>query len=166
MTGYEIKQFIGESIGHFWSEGYGQIYPMLRKLADEGLIEGTKEESSTRPERTRFHITAAGRDGFEAWMQTPVTLQPMRNELLLRVFFGTQAPAGTLQKLLEDTMEAWKGYLDVYRGIEKMLSTQLKDSPSCPYWLMTVRQGIHQMEANLKWGRESQQTLQALANDK
>ncbi|MFW6201785.1 MAG: hypothetical protein ACOC8B_04355 [Gemmatimonadota bacterium] len=30
-TGYEIKRMIDESIGHFWSESYGRIYPGLER---------------------------------------------------------------------------------------------------------------------------------------
>ena len=29
MSGYDIRQVISESIGYFWSESYGQIYPGL-----------------------------------------------------------------------------------------------------------------------------------------
>src|SRR6267378_1332508 len=30
MSGYDIRQLISQSIGHFWSESYGQIYPGLK----------------------------------------------------------------------------------------------------------------------------------------
>lgn len=38
MSGYDLKQLIGWSIGHFWREGYGQIYPTLKDLEAEGLV--------------------------------------------------------------------------------------------------------------------------------
>ena len=37
MSGYEIRKVAASSIGHFWSESYGQIYPTLRKLVAAGL---------------------------------------------------------------------------------------------------------------------------------
>ena len=30
-SGYDIKQTIETSIGHFWNESYGQIYPILKR---------------------------------------------------------------------------------------------------------------------------------------
>ncbi len=29
MSGYDIKNLLGRTVGHFWNEGYGQIYPTL-----------------------------------------------------------------------------------------------------------------------------------------
>ena len=52
MSGYDIKQAIGESVVHFWDESYGRIYPSLQRLAvrfdalllsvDDGPIEWIK----------------------------------------------------------------------------------------------------------------------------
>ncbi len=39
MSGYDIRQLISQSIGYFWSESYGQIYPGLKRLAAAGLVE-------------------------------------------------------------------------------------------------------------------------------
>jgi PadR family transcriptional regulator AphA len=33
MSGYDLGQTIRESIGHFWNESYGQIYPNLRETS-------------------------------------------------------------------------------------------------------------------------------------
>ena len=34
-SGYDIKKFCDSSIGYFWNENYGHIYPMLQRLEDE-----------------------------------------------------------------------------------------------------------------------------------
>ena len=39
MTGYGLRQAIAGSVGHFWQESFGQLYPTLRRLAQEGLVE-------------------------------------------------------------------------------------------------------------------------------
>ena len=39
MSGYDIRQLIPRSIGYFWNESYGQIYPGLKRLAAAGLVE-------------------------------------------------------------------------------------------------------------------------------
>jgi hypothetical protein len=35
--GYDIKKEVEERLSHFWSESYGHIYPMLRRLHDRDL---------------------------------------------------------------------------------------------------------------------------------
>src|SRR2546421_362366 len=37
-TGYDIKQVVDKSTRHFWAASYGQIYPELRRLEDQGLV--------------------------------------------------------------------------------------------------------------------------------
>ena len=34
-TGYQMKKHVEENLGHFWSESYGQIYPILGQLRAE-----------------------------------------------------------------------------------------------------------------------------------
>ena len=41
-SGYEIKSFVDDSTRYFWAASYGQIYPELKRLAENGLIEGTR----------------------------------------------------------------------------------------------------------------------------
>ena len=42
-SGYDIQQQIQRTLGHFWSESHGQIYPTLRKLLAEGLATARTE---------------------------------------------------------------------------------------------------------------------------
>ena len=51
MSGYDIRQLIPQSIGHFWSESYGQIYPGLKRLAAAGLVEKKTERKKGSPDR-------------------------------------------------------------------------------------------------------------------
>ena len=39
-SGYDIKTVVDRSTRFFWAASYGQIYPELRRLEEEGLIEG------------------------------------------------------------------------------------------------------------------------------
>ena len=43
MSGYDLGQIIRTSVGHFWRESYGQIYPNLKSLAAEGLVTAKTE---------------------------------------------------------------------------------------------------------------------------
>jgi len=59
--GYEIEQVIEQRGMREWTEiGFSSIYYLLRKLGQQGLIEGQLEEAERGPARRVFHITPAG----------------------------------------------------------------------------------------------------------
>ena len=52
QTGYDIKQFVDKSTRHFWAASYGQIYPELRRLEEQGLVRGQPEPRAAGPARS------------------------------------------------------------------------------------------------------------------
>ena len=58
MTGYAVREAIRETLGHFWSESFGQIYPALARLRDEGLVASAE---AGRSGSSMHSLTAAGR---------------------------------------------------------------------------------------------------------
>ena len=65
LYGYEIKHIIEAVMGDWTNIAFGSIYFALRKLAEEEFVEkvGTEQEGS-RPSRTVYQITKAGREEF------------------------------------------------------------------------------------------------------
>lgn len=47
----------------------GQLYPLLKKMTDDGLIEKEIEYRDSGPNRHNYHITAAGRAEFIEWLK-------------------------------------------------------------------------------------------------
>ncbi len=53
MNGYEIRKYIETTISFFWNESFGQIYPTLKRLEEEGLIrEFEKKEDSGKTKKS------------------------------------------------------------------------------------------------------------------
>ena len=50
-TGYELRQLIEGTVGNFWKESFGQIYPSLRQLIAEDLAEILPESLSNLRDR-------------------------------------------------------------------------------------------------------------------
>src|SRR5256885_8742461 len=51
-TGYDIKTFVDRTTRYFWAASYGQIYPELKRLEDQGLVRGRAEPSGRSEEHT------------------------------------------------------------------------------------------------------------------
>lgn len=88
MSGYEVGQNIRKSVGHIWSESYGQIYPNLKKLAADGLLSSKLEKQQGKPDRWIYSLTAEGRKRLVEWLIVPPQPEIPRNEMLLKLFFG------------------------------------------------------------------------------
>src|SRR5882762_1606394 len=91
-SGYDLKKRIEGSIAHFWSESYGQIYPILARLAARRLVERRLERQKGKPDRYVYSITAEGRERLGAWLAEPARERGFRSELLLKLFFGRHRP--------------------------------------------------------------------------
>src|SRR5271170_2548708 len=94
MSGYKLKQRIQCTIGNFWSESYGQIYPALKRLEKKGLVQARAEGKRARKV---YSITGAGRAHLRVWLEIEPRRRGARNELLLKLFFGALAPAESLR---------------------------------------------------------------------
>src|SRR5436190_15434652 len=66
-TGYDIKTFVDRTTRYFWAASYGQIYPELKRLEDQGLVRGRAEPSGGRA-RTVYELTEAGKAALEHWL--------------------------------------------------------------------------------------------------
>src|SRR5579859_6234499 len=92
QTGYDIKQLVDKSTRHFWAASYGQIYPELRRLEHQGLVQSRSEPSGARA-RTVYQLTDAGRDALTEWLGSDAALvYELRDEGMLKLFFSDVAP--------------------------------------------------------------------------
>ncbi|HEV2964232.1 MAG TPA: PadR family transcriptional regulator [Candidatus Angelobacter sp.] len=158
-SGYDIKRFVASSIGHFWNESYGSIYPILKKLAHEKLIQAQKGPQSGR-DRVVYAITQEGEKALREWLLLPPRTEPFRSEILLKLFFARRSPANISATHIQETKLAEERRFATYAQIKEQLIRQHVDHPELPYWLMTLSYGRHRSEAVVAWCNE---TLSSLA---
>src|SRR6187397_1683791 len=90
-SGYDIKRVVDRSTRFFWAASYGQIYPELKRLEAEGLIEGEDRPNGGRSRRV-YTLTPAGREALLEWMRSEITTIELRDESLLRLFLADEFP--------------------------------------------------------------------------
>ena len=162
-SGYDIKKFIENSIGYFWQESFGQIYPNLKKMEKEGLIKSrtvsdkkpsgkkSKKTGKTAGEKTVYSITKKGQKKLTDWLKLPVENSSYRNELLLKLFFGRQMNARDIENHLSTKQLYLEKILNEYRAVQRQIEEHGYKSPDRPYWLMTLDFGIRAARAELDW---------------
>lgn len=70
MTGYEVSKRFRSSVGHVWHAPDSQIYPELRRLAAEGLLDVEEVPGGPRGAKRMYRVTDAGRAALQDWVNT------------------------------------------------------------------------------------------------
>ena len=180
MSGYDIKKVVDVGLSHFWNENYGQIYPTLEQLVNDGLATKKADRKSGERQRFVYTITRKGRKTFRDWMHEPTEAPIVRNELQLKFFLSSSLPTSTSIRLLHEHRSAQQALLDEYRRSEEILSCAIDEgeyaeelnefleiSGSTPAlrekhlntFYLTLRHGIRVIEARLAWCDEVLATL-------
>jgi DNA-binding PadR family transcriptional regulator len=163
MSGYDLGQAIRASIGFFWNESYGQIYPNLKRLAAAGLVTAKAEKQKGKPGRQVYSITPSGRTHLEKWLAVAPQPEVARNELLLKLFFGAQAGSEAVMGYVDRMAKREGALLRKFRQIEREMLPQMDRYPEAPYWRMTARFGQLELEAHRRWAEETLTELRTLA---
>lgn len=165
LSGYDLKKLSEYSIGHFWNESYPQIYPMLKQLASEGLATSRVERQEGKPDRHVYTLTQTGWDELRQWLTEPFESQIERNELLLKLFFGSLIQIPVSIEHVRKHRAIQEHRLQVYEQTEAELRARREQDPRHPYWLMTLSYGRHVAQALLDWCDETLATLEHMAQD-
>ena len=158
MTGYALRSEIRDTLGHFWSESFGQIYPALAELERQGLVE---RRGAERTGSSTFAITPAGTDRLLDLLLEPAQATPPRNGLLLRLFFGRQLGPSACRTLVLRAREQAQQQLAQLQAVRRELRGDREHAADSPYWLLTVSAGEHTARATIAWADE---TLAALSD--
>ena len=153
MTGYAVRTAIRTSIGHFWSESFGQIYPVLSGLVSERLVD--------KGDDGRFRLTAAGRHRLLERLLEPVEPAPVRNGVLLRVFFGRTIGPEACRRVVDDAAAQAEASLSMLATIRAGIEAE-PDTADRPYVLLTVAAGETGARARLAWAEEARAVLASL----
>lgn len=155
MSGYDLRQAIHGSVGHFWNESYGQIYPNLKKLASEGCVKSRTERQKGKPDRHVYSITDKGRERLRNWLAVPPQPEIPRNEMLLKLFLGEQTSPEILIRYVEDMAQQCRTLLTTLEQTVREGIDANRHYPAAPYWKMAARYGQMEMQAHLRWAEKT-----------
>lgn len=107
--GYEIMRFTETALGVTWFVGTSQLYALLKRLEQQGLLTSTLEHQDARPSRRIFSITPPGKDAFMKWLYEPTRhARDFRIEFLAKLFFISHLSVRGGKKLVDSQIELFK----------------------------------------------------------
>lgn len=165
-SGYDIKRKIENEIGYFYKVSNGQIYPVLKKLVTQRNATYFTEKNDGKPDRKVYAITDQGLAVLKEWLEIR-TENKHNNELLLKIFFGSNEPIDQNIRLINDFKKLNQKNLDIYNNISECFNLSTIDELHGFYNYFTLRYGQLITKAYIDWGNEIIGILEELkeAND-
>ncbi|WP_165423471.1 PadR family transcriptional regulator [Ktedonosporobacter rubrisoli] len=115
LSGYDIKRLFDHMLSSMWGAAQSQIYKELRRMREIGWVEMEREEQESRPDRKLYSITAEGLSALRKWQTQPPEVFQLRDEMLLKMLFGSFARSADLAQSLRASIAEHETRLLVYR---------------------------------------------------
>jgi len=164
MTGYELKKFFDTSVAHFWNAELSQIYPALKSMESEGLVEMQVEVQEDRPNRKVYSITDQGRRELVHWLAQPAEREQVREPILIKVFFGSSLSKLQLLGVLRssaDDIRSMVTYLQHANTFVDKFVESIGLQHEALFWQLTIDAGLKIHSAELAWAEEAIEKIEA-----
>lgn len=150
-TGYDIKQIVDNSTRFFWAASYGQIYPELKRLENQGLVRSRSEPTGGRA-RQVYEPTDAGLTALHTWLDSGhEPLFELRDEGMLKLFFSALASPPQRVANIKAMRERQERKLAALRALE---AKGISGGPG-----VTLALGITITERYVEWCAETERRL-------
>lgn len=121
----------------------------------------TRADAATgNRKRHLYTITDEGRQVLGEWLAQPAEPRVVRNEMLLKMFFGRHIERDVLRQQLQIEVQRARGALQGAAGAMAWLQETEADAPDLGYWLLTLDLGRRSAQARAEWAEASLRKLE------
>jgi DNA-binding PadR family transcriptional regulator len=160
MSGYDLKQKFSKVSPFHWSESNAQIYPILKKLEDEGLVSSKLDVASGARNRRIYVITSEGLSKLEAWLAQPIEPAQYREEILLKLTMAEHAGCELILHHIHEYYGQIQQQIKSLSSIAEYIETEHAGREDQKYLKATYRFTKLNLEAKLRWCEETLKILQ------
>jgi DNA-binding PadR family transcriptional regulator len=157
--GYKLNEIIQRILGPFQHLSWGTLYPLIRKLEQQGLLVSEMAHQSASssdehgPQRKVYHITKVGQERFFALMLNPSEYTRDYPDLFT-IKLSKFPLLSAAQQLL--VLQQHRDYLSVLRdyyasGMSKLTANPAISKRELPYLLEIPIYHVHKCDAELAW---------------
>ncbi len=163
IHGYDLYKKITQfdAISLVWRIKQSQLYALLDRLEEEGLISSSMIQGESHPNRKEYSLTSVGRQTFNAWRTSPVEHgREIRLELLAKIYFVLQLNPEELIDLFEAQKEK------CFEWLEESQNSLSKLSEAQPFERIVFGYRCNQIEATIEWLDTTRKQLPSLMKGK
>jgi PadR family transcriptional regulator AphA len=89
MSGYDVKRLFGRFRWLIGSSSFGNIYPALHALLEDGLVSVDVIASPDRPPRKVYSINEKGLDALQEWIEEPPASDASLKAFVMRLLLSS-----------------------------------------------------------------------------
>jgi PadR family transcriptional regulator AphA len=124
-TGYDLKKRFEGTFSHFYTAGYGSIYPALADLAESGMVTCTEVAEQGKPAKKIYRITDMGTQSFKKSLgENDCPCHKVKSEFLAMMYFAQFMNPGQVSGLLQHRLQHIESTLDMLKTITPETSNE------------------------------------------
>lgn len=176
MTGYDLVRYFDGSVAFVWSAPHSQIYPELRRMEAEGLIEATEVPRGQKATKRIYAITPEGVDELRRWANDAYRIPPERDTSRLKAAYIEWGSYDAARRQLRAHRNHWNELLNQYNDLVDaidsrdvpLLRRRLEIRPEAEHDAIVAakrfayRGFIHRAEAEIRWADEGLELVDKL----
>ena len=118
LTGYDLVRHFQGTVGYLWSAPQSQIYPELRRMEAEGLVEAKVAPRGRRAQKRIYSVTDAGMAELRRWATDFMPLPAQRDPIVLKAAFFDLAPLESVREQLRAHIAQFQWRLEQWQARE------------------------------------------------
>ncbi len=151
MSGYQLKQLMAKIGRFYWSESNAQIYPILKKMEQQGLVNSAIDPESGGRQTRIYTITDLGMQYLLEWMRSQTEATPYREEILLKLSTAQHLSKKELKNMLSQYQQDIESQLADLQIVLEHIKEDHKDMSDQKYLVIIYDQVQDILKAKLKW---------------
>lgn len=159
MSGYDIKMVLERMANFYWSESNAQLYPMLKKLEQDGMVTSSIDESSGARQRRIYAITPLGQQFLRDWLLKPVAPSKQREEFFLKLQFAPNLSTEETLGHIKQYQEEVEDRLQLLDTMMDRVQEELVSNKALPFAELILEHYQMLFQAKLAWCERAMKKL-------
>jgi len=179
MTGYDLVKYFDGTVAFIWYAPHSQIYPELRRMERDGLVEARVVPRGQRSEKRLYSISPSGQRELARWINELLPLQPDRDPHRLKAAYIEFAEPDSARRQLtehirhyEQWLRRWQQLLtDIDQRRVGLLQRRLQASPPAKhqaivsYKRFAFEGEVAKAEDEIAWAKRGLSLIDSLSED-
>jgi len=137
MTGYNLIRYFDGTVAYMWQAPHSQIYPELRRMEQDELVEVEVVPRGKRAEKRVYSLTGKGLAELRAWLEEPTLYPPERDPSRVRAahfefssYAAARAQLRAHRAHYAAALATWEGMVDDLEARRvPLLDSRLRQRP-------------------------------------
>ncbi len=163
-TGYDLGKRFAEAPAHFWFAERSQIYPTLKRMESQGLLQRHEAPSARGPRRQVYETTPAGREALRHWLRGGSKIGRERLGYVAQTFFlGELGDFEESLRIIKQMRREWAQKVATLELVELQMHQECGDRSRLDadgfHHHAALRMGLHTHRARIAWCDETIEQL-------